>query len=331
MTHQARPFALGRFRCAGGPPFASVVLDEQVVALHALDPERWGDDTSIQDLLEDWDAELAALKEAVRRLPSVPGGAAVETLETLAPVPHPRQIFCAGANYGRHVVEMVMTLGASPDTDGMDEAGRRAYAEALVERQRREAEPYIFMKPVTTVAGPDDTLILPPFSDRIDWELELGVVIGRPTLHSTGEDALAGVAGYMIVNDLTARDRVRRTDPGAFGPDWVAAKGAPGFLPTGPYLVPAEFVVDPQNLAMQLSVNGETMQDDTTGDMTFDIARQIEFVSRFARMLPGDIICSGSPAGNGLARGRFLQDGDVMEARIAGLGKQTVRCSRPAG
>jgi 2-keto-4-pentenoate hydratase/2-oxohepta-3-ene-1,7-dioic acid hydratase in catechol pathway len=226
---------------------------------------------------------------------------------------------------------MVVVLGVGAETEGMNEEEKRRFGEAYVSRQRAEAEPYIFMKPVTAIAGPDTTLPLPDFSDRIDWELELAAVIGKPTHRVSEADALSHVAGYMIANDVTARDRVNRTDAGAIGPDWIAAKGAPGFLPIGPDFVPSQFVGDPQQLAMKLLVNGVTMQDDSTSDMTFSVARQIAYLSRFAKLCPGDIICTGSPAGNGVTQGIFLKDGDVMEAEIERLGRQLIRCeSAPA-
>lgn len=224
---------------------------------------------------------------------------------------------------------MVQILGVPPDTDGMNAQEKRAFGEAYVARQLAESEPYVFMKTVSSIAGPCDDLILPDFSDKADWEIELGAVIGHVPKGTTRKSALSCVAGYMVVNDLTARDKVRRTDPGAIGPDWLSAKGAPGFLPTGPYFVPAAYVADPQNLMMTLKVNGEVMQSESTSDMTFDIAWQVAFIARHVRMLPGDILCTGSPAGNGVTRGRFLKAGDVMEAEIAGLGQQVVRCIKP--
>ena len=327
MRQASTPFALGRFMTPGdGRPFLGVVVDQAVIPVASLVGDRLSRDATASQLLEDWTANLAAIKQALAaddgRAPRIP----VADLTTLAPVPNPPQVFCTGANYGRHLVEMAVAVGG-PETEGLDADQRRRLGEAYLARQKVESSPYVFMKPVTTVAGPFDRLVLPSFSDRGDWEIELGVVIGIPTYRVSRADALKHVAGYMVVNDLTARDKVKRTDPGAIGPDWIASKGAPGFLPTGPYLTPAEFVPDPQNLGLRLSVNGVMMQDDSTSDMTFDVARQIEFISSYARLLPGDILCTGTPGGNGVTRGIFLKDGDVMEAEIDGLGRQTTRCT----
>ncbi len=287
-------------------------------------------DVTLDWFLEDWAVRLTLVEDALAADADRTHRIALTGMRALSPLPRPPQIFCAGANYGKHVVEMVIAHGAGPLSEGMDTDQRRSLAEAHVAQQKIDGAPYIFMKTVSSVAGPCDPLKLVSFSNQLDWELELGVVIARDTYQVSREDALSCVAGYMIVNDVTARDKVKRPEVGAMGPDWLASKGGPGFLPTGPYLVPAKFVADPQNLAMRLSVNGEIMQDDTTADMTFNIARQIEFISAHVRLLAGDLLCTGSPAGNGVARGIFLKDGDVMEAEIEGLGRQRVVCQAAA-
>jgi 2,4-diketo-3-deoxy-L-fuconate hydrolase len=317
---------LGSFRMDDQSPFLGVVRDGGVVPLFTIDSRRFPASTTIRELIADWDNSLATLKESLARPADLGSVVPITRLQACAPVPDARQVFCAGANYRAHVVEMVVAVGLGAETADMDADARRAYGEAYVARQLVESDPFIFMKPVSSIAGPCEDLTLPDFSDKTDWELELGVVIGRDTFRATPEEAWSSVAGYMIVNDLTARDKVRRTDPGALSLDWLAAKGAPGFLPTGPFFVPAEFILDPQNLRMRLAVNGEIMQDSSTSDMIFSIARQISFISRFVRMLPGDILCTGSPAGNGVARGRFLKAGDVITAEIEGLGDQRIRC-----
>jgi 2,4-diketo-3-deoxy-L-fuconate hydrolase len=323
---QASRFALASFAEKEGRPFLGLVIDEKVQALSALNPRKFSTDVTLLGLLENWAANLVAIKALLAGATPRHTWTPITELRACAPLPDARQVFCTGANYRRHVVEMIVAVGLGTETDAMDPQTRRAFGEAYAERQRTEAQPYVFMKPVTSIAGPCDDLVLPSFSEKTDWEIELGAVIGRDTLDVGIEDALSYIAGYMVVNDLTARDRVRRTDPGAIGPDWIAAKGAPGFLPTGPLFVPAEFVSNPQDLKMRLTVNGQVMQESSTNDMTFDIARQVAFISRYVQMLPGDILCTGSPAGNGVARGCFLKHGDVMEAEIEGLGRQIVRC-----
>ena len=321
-----RKFALGSFSHGGGQPFLGLLLDDRVTPVGRL-LGMSGEPPTLRALLNDWDASFVALGEAVDR-GLTDDGTCVEELFPHAPIPDPRQIFCTGANYANHSIQMLLAM-KPPEIDGMTPEEAHAFAVERVTRQKRESDPYIFMKTVTSVAGPRDTLVLPDFSDRIDWEVELAVVIGRPAHRLARDSVRAAIAGYMVVNDLTARDKVRRSDAGAIGADWVAAKGSPGFLPTGPYFVPAPFIPDPQDLEMTLKVNGEIKQQDRTSGMTFDIVRQLEFLTTFARLTPGDILCTGTPAGNGVATGTFLQDGDLMEASIEGLGTQSTRCVRP--
>lgn len=324
------PFLLGSFSLNREAPFLGVLVDDAVTPVAELDSSAFNSTCTLLTLLEDWNVNLAALKTGVGNRMTAQHRIPLAELRVCAPLPDARQVFCTGANYRSHVVEMIVAIGAGSATDKMDADQRRAFGEAYVDRQIAESAPYVFLKNVTAIAGPYDELVLPAFSDKIDWEIELGAVIGISTYRVPREKALESVAGFMIVNDLTARDKVIRTDPGAIGPDWIASKGVPGFLPTGPYFAPAEFISNPQDLAMRLAVNGIEMQSARTSEMTFDIARQIEFLASYTRMLPGDIICTGTPAGSGLARGVFLAEGDVVEAQIEGLGRQIVRCARGA-
>jgi 2-keto-4-pentenoate hydratase/2-oxohepta-3-ene-1,7-dioic acid hydratase in catechol pathway len=328
MTVPTPPFGIGSFSRAGGPRFLGLVRDERVFPLSQLLPSRFGDGQTLLDLLQDWDASFAALAAVASAARLSAEGTPLCDLAVHAPLPRPGQVFCTGANYRTHVIEMVVANGHSPHTDGMSAEERKTYATGLVERMV-EGDPYVFMKPNTSVVGPTDPLALPVFSDRADWELELGVVIGKPTYRLSADEALACVAGYMVVNDVTARDKVRRTDAAALGPDWISSKGSPGFLPTGPWLVPAAFVPNPQALRLRLEVNGVAMQDDSTTDMMFSVARQVAFLSQHASLLPGDLLCTGSPGGNGIVRGIFLKPGDVMAASIEGLGTQRTPCVAP--
>ena len=165
----------------------------------------------------------------------------------------------------------------------------------------------------------------PAYSETHDWELELAVVIGRRAFQVDRGHAMDHVAGYTIVNDITTRDLVFPTDVGDIGADWYRSKNAPGFLPTGPFLVPATFV-DPSDLRVVLELNGEAMQDATTAELIFDVPSLISVASQTAPLNPGDLLLTGSPAGNGQHWKRFLRDGDVMTGSIQGLGTQVVRC-----
>jgi 2-keto-4-pentenoate hydratase/2-oxohepta-3-ene-1,7-dioic acid hydratase in catechol pathway len=136
------------------------------------------------------------------------------------------------------------------------------------------------------------------------------------------------VAGYTIANDLTTRDLVYRPDLKALGTDWLRSKNAPTFLPTGPYIVPAAFVPETSDLRITLRLNGEAMQDESTSDMIFDVARLVSDASSKVALHPGDLLLTGSPAGNGSHWGRLLREGDVMEGTVTGLGRQRNRCVR---
>ena len=191
--------------------------------------------------------------------------------------------------------------------------------------RRENGEPYFFIGLPACVVGADVPLVLPSYSDRHDWELELAVVIGARAFRVSRAEAMDHVAGYTMVNDITTRDLVFRKDMKEIGTDWYRGKNAPGFLPTGPFLVPASFV-DPRDLNVRLELNGDVMQDATTADLLFDIAALVSGASQTMPLLPGDLLLTGSPAGNGAHWGRLLRNGDVMVGSIAGLGRQEIHC-----
>ena len=143
---------------------------------------------------------------------------------------------------------------------------------------------------------------------------------------SRAAEAMDHVAGFVVVNDVTARDHIFRRDQPALGADWLSGKCFPTFLPFGPMIVPRQFVADPYALTITLSVNGKVYQDESTADMMVDIERQIAYLSDRVELMPGDVICTGSPYGNGSAFGISLKAGDVMEGTITGLGTQRNLC-----
>lgn len=322
-------FRIGAFT-DGEARYMGLIVEDVVTPFQDLGIAGMDGRTSLRSLLGRWsDAfdELARVAAHVR-----PGqGHSLETLAVEPPLPDPVQLFCCGANYARHVIQMMLATNVHPGLAGLDEAGRQAFAQEVVAAQARDSDPYIFMKSITSITGPHAKVDLPEFTAKVDWEVELAVVFGRDAYRETRGSAMSSVAGYLLVNDMTARDRVRRTDPGSIGADWVAGKGAPGFLPMGPWFVPAAFVQDPHDLPLRLWVNGELKQDSNTREMTFDIPRQIEFLTRFVRLLPGDILCTGTPEGNAIATGSWLKNGDVVEAEIPGFGRQRITCHAAAG
>ncbi|MEO3413088.1 fumarylacetoacetate hydrolase family protein [Roseovarius sp. CAU 1744] len=207
----------------------------------------------------------------------------------LASVPN---FLCIGLNYAKHAAE----TGAEPPR-----------------------EPIIFSKASSALSGPFDPVVIPRTSTKADWEVELGVVIGRETLYVSEADALSHVAGYCTINDVSERAfQIER------GGQWIKGKSAPTFGPAGPWLVTADEVDDPQKLDLSLSLNGELVQNSNTDDMIFGVAEIISYMSQFMMLQPGDIIATGTPSGVGMGMSpqRFLQPGDVMEVSVEGLGNQ---------
>jgi len=207
----------------------------------------------------------------------------------LASIPN---FHCVGLNYTRHAIE---TGNPIPE------------------------EPVLFSKATTSMCGPNDTVIIPKDSTKPDWEVELAIIIGKHAEHVAEADALSYVSGYCIVNDVSERAfQMERAG------QWVKGKSAPTFGPTGPWLVTADEIPDPQALDLSLSINGDIQQNSNTSDMIFTVAEIVSYMSRFMALTPGDIISTGTPEGVGMGQKpqRWLKPGDVMELEIAGLGKQ---------
>jgi len=181
-------------------------------------------------------------------------------------------------------------------------------------------EPIIFSKATTSISGPDDDVIQPPHSTKLDWECELGIVIGTAARHVSEDKALSHVAGYCVINDVSEREyQIER------GGTWDKGKGCDTFGPVGPWLVTTDEIKDPQKLDMWLDLNGKRFQTGNTKTMIFDAATIISYVSEFTTLMPGDIITTGTPPGVGMGvkpKPRFLKEGDVMTLGIEGLGQQ---------
>ncbi|VVE30859.1 5-oxopent-3-ene-1,2,5-tricarboxylate decarboxylase [Pandoraea iniqua] len=251
-------------------------------------------------LLSDWYVHGETVMTAVRQ--ALDAGvvnkvSALETSQYRLCVPYqPGRIFATASNFYEHAAEMGTKLAP-----------------------RSESSPYMFMKAETSVTATHTDVVLPPNAERVDWEVELAVVIGRPGRHVPVEQAHEWIAGYTVINDVSARDLNRRTDY-PFTHDWFRGKSFDTFAPLGPWFVPRDVIRDPQNLRMTLSVNGESMQDDTTAGMIFNIAEQIAYLSGILTLKPGDLIATGTPTGVGMGRGVYLKAGDVMVAGIEGIG-----------
>jgi 2,4-diketo-3-deoxy-L-fuconate hydrolase len=217
----------------------------------------------------------------------------------LAPVRSPRKLLCAGANYRGHAREMGIT------------------------ELPADLEPYFFLLPPTSIAGPGEDIVIPDEAGaRVDWEAELAVVIGTTGRDLAVADALGHVAGYTIMNDVSARGMHARPSPLAppFAFDWLASKGRDSFSPIGPGITPAWLVADPQDLPVRLWRNEKLQQDGNTADMIFTVAELVAAASALMTLEPGDVIATGTPSGVGVAQGAALADGDVVRVEIGCLG-----------
>jgi 2-keto-4-pentenoate hydratase/2-oxohepta-3-ene-1,7-dioic acid hydratase in catechol pathway len=327
-------FSLGTFSQADGVRFAGLCFGDRVHSLRVSHAQavrcgaRWSEGTTVLDILQDWERNLAVLHALAEQLsPQHAPAVAMSSLTVHPPVDLPRQVLCTGANYRKHVVDLTLDMGVGPE--GLQGAALRQWAEDMMDERAKHGEPYVFPKLPSAITGAFDPIVLPATTAKPDWELELGVIIGRPARNVRREQALDYVAGYSIVNDVSARDLIARTDYKMLGTDWLRSKSPPSFMPFGPTLVPACFVARPQDLKLTLKLNGQTMQDESTADMLFDVARQIEYITAHVQLWPGDLIATGSPAGNGTHYDRFLRDGDVVESEIQGLGRQRNVCVGP--
>jgi 2,4-diketo-3-deoxy-L-fuconate hydrolase len=252
---------------------------------------------STMEILESWDDLRPRLDKLATTFDDV--SLSVEDVVLRAPVARPCAVFCANSNYGDHVAEM---------------SGR-----PLIDKTTTTG-PYMFLKAPHAVADPYADVTPPPESEQLDWEVELGVVIGRPGRRISVENAYDHVAGYVVLNEYSLRDMARPEVIQPFGMDELSSKSFDGGLPMGPWLTPRDAVGDPMNLHLELAVGDEVMQDSNTRFMHFDIREQIAFLSLGLTMRPGDVIATGTPSGVGRPRGRFLQDGEVVTAEIEGLG-----------
>jgi 2-keto-4-pentenoate hydratase/2-oxohepta-3-ene-1,7-dioic acid hydratase in catechol pathway len=306
--------ALARLSIAGCTPFAAVVSGDRALALGAVPGLRGG--ASMAALLAHWSHDEPLLADFDRGLAA---GARLADFTVHAPLT-PTTVYCTIGNYRDQVVQAALDADPATDVDVLQQA--------LSQRQR-DGSPYIALKPSSAVADPFEPLAIDPALKTLDWEVEVGAVIGTPARHVSAGTALQHVAGYCTVNDITLRERLFRSDVKAMGTDFLQAKGGPGWLPVGPWLVPARHVADPSALRLTLKLNGSKMQDGKASDMVFSVAEQIAYLSRHVQLMPGDLVCTGSPAGFGSHHGRYLTLGDVIEAEVEGLGCQRTLMASP--
>lgn len=304
-TKMSNGYRLISYRQAGRVQ-AGVVVDGKVYPAASIVSDV-ADAGSVLGLLRSWDKAHPKLEAAAK---TAQGGVALADVELLAPILYPGALFCAGANYWDHLEDMteiaIRTTGKAPS-------------------MTKGAEPWFFLKtPAGSIIGDKAPARMPSFSKQVDWEAEIGVVIGRPTRNISEAKALDAVAGYVIINDLSARDLMKREGT-PFIYDWIGQKCFADAAPMGPWLTPAAYAGDPNNLSIKLWVNGVLKQNSNTGKMVHNIAEQVAYLSRHIVLQPGDVIATGTPAGVGLPRGEFLKIGDEVKIEIENCGTLTNR------
>jgi 2,4-didehydro-3-deoxy-L-rhamnonate hydrolase len=308
-------------------PFPALSIDTHALALSHWAHLGLRGAGCIETFLREWEANAALFKQicadAATTNTILEHGVPLSRFRVHSPVA-PRQVYCTIGNYCSQILQAALDADDGPD--GTGSAARREATLNSIEARRRDGSPYICLKGPTCVSGPHDQLAISHDLETLDWEVEIGVVIGKSAARVRVEDAFDCIAGYCIVNDITLRDRVFRRDAPALGTDWLQSKSRPGWLPAGPWMVPAWNLGDATQLRLWLRLNGSVMQDGVASDMIFGIGEQIAYLSNSTRLEPGDLICTGTPAGLGSHYGRYLRPGDVVEAGIDGLGSQRVMC-----
>lgn len=279
------------YRAADGTTRPGRLQDGRVTDLSGIAPD-------LVSLAAGGERALAAAREHTAASPTP-----VDQVQLLAPLPRPGKLVCVAGNYAEHVKE-----GGA----------------AIIAKSKQI--PQLFMKPSTTVIGTEQAVRLPPpsVSQQVDWECELAVVIGSTATAVPATEALDHVLGYTVFNDISARSlehapEYQRSDRGGWF-DWLHGKWLDTFGPMGPCVVTRDEIPDPSRLTLELRLNGEVRQHASVADMVFSVAELIEFVSRLVTLEPGDVLSTGTASGTGIATGRLLRAGDVMEAEIDAIG-----------
>ncbi|HEY8857134.1 MAG TPA: fumarylacetoacetate hydrolase family protein [Rugosibacter sp.] len=305
MSHSFRLLTYAR----DNKPVGAVFMNNQVFDLADVLPRA----PTVLDVLNDWENTqpvLATLAKDSSRLAWL-SGRSLDTVTYLPPVLYPNGIYCAGANYTDHLAEMskAFNLPAEPDPH---EIGM---------------PPWLFIRTArNTMVGHGGRVTIPTYSKQFDWELEVAVVIGRQCKDVNEADAMDYVAGYTIINDLSARDFMKRpkSTPGsAMEYDWISQKNFDGACPIGPWIVPRDDIANPLDLDLKLWVNDALMQDSSTSKMIFNYAELVSFLSQRFTLYPGDIVTTGTPAGVGMPRGVFLKQGDKVRIAVENIGELT--------
>jgi 2-keto-4-pentenoate hydratase/2-oxohepta-3-ene-1,7-dioic acid hydratase in catechol pathway len=347
LTHAqaTTPFKLGTFE-RNSRPFVGVVINESTVidfaAAHAAirtPASTVAPPADMKDLIVRYDRELRPRIGDIVRAVQAAGAARpafvydLASVKTLPPIMYPANMLNVAVNYREHDLEMAKLREQVP---GMGAATSGAAlpntvsAPGIWERAADDTRwnPYVFMKSPSAVIADGEAVRLPPGRTQIDWECELGVVVGRPATRVPVSQAAGYIFGYTLENDVS--DRGGRGDA-RYGSDWVVSKNHDTFAPLGPFITPKEFVADPQKLKIRFVLNGQVMQEADTSFMIHNVYEQIAYVSHIMSLRPGDVIATGTPAGVGSARVPpvYYKPGDRSECSYDGIG--TLRNTVVAG
>jgi 2-keto-4-pentenoate hydratase/2-oxohepta-3-ene-1,7-dioic acid hydratase in catechol pathway len=309
-------YKLGMFE-QGGRQFVGLVIqnDTQVVDLSRANV---GAPATLKQLISGWDAKMASSIAALAAKP--PATIPVKQLKTLAPIPDPSVLLNVAVNYSEHGIEMTGQATSAASADKVDPKVAQGIPGYWTRKPGDTRQnPYYFMKAPVGIIGNGEAIVIPKGRPQIDWECELNIVIGKTAKYVKAENAAEYIFGYTLDNDVS--DRGGRAD-GRHGSDWVLGKSHDTFFPMGPYVVPRQFVPNPQKLPIKFSLTGKLMQDSNTDRMTHTVFELVEYASHLMTLRPGDLISSGSPAGVGTARGTpiYFKNGDTSTCTIEGIG-----------
>ena len=326
-------FKLGSFERSGKRFVGVVVRDALVIDLAAADAAlqpgsgRLGPPTDMKDAIARYDSELRArirtvIDQTLKRTPRPDYVVDLASVKTLPPILYPTTMLNVAVNYREHGREMA---GRTTNPSGASEPGTAppgtASMPGIWERKPDDARwnPYMFVKLPSAVIASGEAIRIPQGRTQIDWECELGVVIGREARRVDVAHAADSIFGYTLENDVS--DRGGRGDT-RHGSDWLVAKSHDTFAPLGPFVVPKEFVADPQQLAIRFTLNGQLMQDASTASMIHDVYELVAYASHITTLRPGDVIATGTPPGVGSGRTPpvFLKPGDQTTCSYEGIG-----------
>jgi len=331
----AAPYKLGTFE-AGGKTFVGVVVDDALVADiaeangaferdNASAPKLAmpGDMKALIERYGELRERLGLMAGAMKATPRPGWARELTALKTRPPIASPTTMLNAAVNYAEHAAEMARVGGetrSAPSTT----APASPSMPGLWERKAGDTRhnPYFFLKPPAVVIANGEAIQLPPGREKIDWECELAVVVGKTATRVPVDRAAEYIFGYTLENDVS--DRGGRGD-GRHGSDWLIGKGHDTFAPLGPFIVPREFVKDPQKLALKFTLSGKVMQDSNTDRMTHTAVEMVSFGSHILTLRVGDVLALGSPAGVGTARATpiYFKPGDTAVCTIESIGTLT--------